>query len=715
MNSSSSSNSEFITTLTNIVELNLTHPQFGVSVLARELNMSRSNLHRKVKSISKVSVSQLIREIRLNIAMEMLNQSHISASDVAYKVGFGSATYFNKCFHDHFGYPPGEVGKMDTKLTNNLPLPKQQSKGKKRLYSIAVLFIFIVCIQSLVIYFVFKPFPIGGNGKIKSIAVLPIADYGNYEEGYSWILNGLRDNLISKLEVLENLNVVSRTNSDLYLGKQKSIKEISKMLDADYLLEGSGQRVNGKIKIQFQLIETKTDKYLWSKPFVREITEDDFLSFQDEVALLVVSELNTVVTKKEKEKMLTPETENIAAYNLYLQGKNFLEIYEQMPGSDFSQTSTKKFVPLELAKAYFEKALKLDSSYSQAYVGLGWYYHIKSELNIFDAEKSDHYLDSALYVAEKAIIHNSDFADGFDLQSCIYAHKGIIPKAKKSSDKLIAFNQRNWQAYYRVADNYQLMNLCSRAVRYYLLAKELNREPLKDIKTIKGLYSCLVQKGFIKEAKQQIELLLSQENDSLDYYRNLSHIQFCIGNLDQALEYQLKAHALDETNAEGLIKLSIIYLTLRDQNKMIHYFNLYKSSVQQNYTDIAPNKYVAYINSLLGEKEEADYHYKQVLENNIKRQELGTCNHFSYASSYEIACIYSVTGEPKKAIHYLQHYEKENHCPLWLLTSLQNNPMLDNIRDTEEFRNILDTLDKIFRAEKIRTDKVLTQEGNILS
>ena len=480
-------------------------------------------------------------------------------------------------------------------------------------------------------------------------------------------------------------------------------------MGADYLLEGSGQKVNGKIRIQFQLIETKTDKYLWSKPFVREIEDDDFLNFQDEIALLVVNELNTVVTKKEKNRILTPDTENIAAYNLYLQAQNFLEIYEQMPGSNFTQTSTKIFVPLELARSYLENALKLDSSYSQAFVSLGWYYHIKSELHIFDAEKSDHYLDSALYMAEKAITYNSDLAVGFDLQSCIYAHKGVVQKAKKSSDKLIAFNQRNWQAYYRVADNYQLMNMYSRAVRYYLLAKELNREPLKDIKTIKGLYSCLVKMGFIKEAKQQIDILLSQENDSLDYYSNLSHIEFCIGNLDHALEYQLKAHSLDKTNTEVLIKLSIIYLTLQNQNKMIHYFNLYKSNVQQNYTDITPNKYVAYIYSLLGEKEEADSHYKQILENNIKRQELGTCNHFSFASSYEIACIYSAKGESAKAIHYLQHYEKENHCPLWLLTSLQNNPMLDSIRDTEEFRDILDALDKIFHSQKIRTEKILTE------
>ena len=90
----------FLRKLSSLIEANLENERFGVSELARETGMSRSNLHRKVKSITGNSVSQLIREIRLKKAMELLKQGDFTASEIAYRVGFGSATYFSKCFHD---------------------------------------------------------------------------------------------------------------------------------------------------------------------------------------------------------------------------------------------------------------------------------------------------------------------------------------------------------------------------------------------------------------------------------------------------------------------------------------------------------------------------------------------------------------------------------------------------------------------------------------
>lgn len=715
MNSNSSSNNEFIAKLTNIVEVNLTHPQFGVSMLARELGMSRSHLHRKVKSISNVSVSQLIREIRLNLALELLNQSHISASDVADKVGFGSATYFNKCFHDYFGCTPGEVGKRDIKPIKKIASVQQSVKSKTRLYSIALFFFLIVFIQFTIIYFVFKPFSFSGKKKNKTIVVLPITVYNNSNEENLWAINALRDDLISKLEIIENLHVVSRTTSDLFLGKQKNIKELSKIFNAHYILEGSWQQYEQRIKIQFQLIDTKTGDFLWSKPFVREIGDDDFLSFQDEVALLVIKELNTVVSKREKEQIQIPQTNNLAAYNFYHQGKNFMEAYKQMPGSNFSHTTSNYFIPLEFARTSFENALELDSIYSKVYVDLGWYYHIKSEVFIFDAVKSDMYLDSALFMAEKAISFNSDLADAYDLQSCIYAHKGTISKSQKSSDKLISLNQNNWKTYYRVADNYKLLNMNSRAARYFLIAKELNIEPLENINTIKGLCSCFLETGFIEEAKLLVELLLKQENDSIDYFSSLAHIEFSIGNLDQALQHQLKAHALDNTNTDRLLTLSLIHLTMHNEEDMYKYFNLYQTQSKNENTKITPNKYAGYIYSLMGNTKEANHHFNEVLKSNKKRLELQTSNHFSFSSSYEIACIYSSTGQHEKAIQYLSHYKKQNSCPLWLITSLKNNPMLNNIRNSNEFQDILQDLDIIFRAERLKTEKIITQEGTIQS
>jgi AraC-like DNA-binding protein len=75
--------------------------------------MSRSNLLHKLKKEAKISVSQFIRQVRLKQAMEILRQTSSNVSEVSYKVGFSSVSYFIKCFHDYYGYPPGEVGKRD--------------------------------------------------------------------------------------------------------------------------------------------------------------------------------------------------------------------------------------------------------------------------------------------------------------------------------------------------------------------------------------------------------------------------------------------------------------------------------------------------------------------------------------------------------------------------------------------------------------------------
>ena len=97
--------------ITEVIEANLSNENFGVSELAREIGMSRSNLLRKIKTSTKLSVSQLIREVRLQHAMEMLRQTDLTVSEISFKVGFSSTSYFIKCFHDHYGYPPGEAGK----------------------------------------------------------------------------------------------------------------------------------------------------------------------------------------------------------------------------------------------------------------------------------------------------------------------------------------------------------------------------------------------------------------------------------------------------------------------------------------------------------------------------------------------------------------------------------------------------------------------------
>ena len=111
MQNPSHTENDFLKKITTIIEKNISNENFGVSELARETGMSRSNLLRKVKSLTGLSVSLFIRQVRLKNAMEMLKQDSLNVSEVSYGVGFRSTSYFIKCFREHYGYPPGGVGK----------------------------------------------------------------------------------------------------------------------------------------------------------------------------------------------------------------------------------------------------------------------------------------------------------------------------------------------------------------------------------------------------------------------------------------------------------------------------------------------------------------------------------------------------------------------------------------------------------------------------
>jgi len=101
-----------------IVENNMSNPLFGVEELAREIGMSRTNLHRKLKSISGVSPSEFIRNMRLKKAsILLLNQSN-SISQVSFSVGFEDHSYFSKAFKKHYGVSPSEYFQREIKTAS---------------------------------------------------------------------------------------------------------------------------------------------------------------------------------------------------------------------------------------------------------------------------------------------------------------------------------------------------------------------------------------------------------------------------------------------------------------------------------------------------------------------------------------------------------------------------------------------------------------------
>lgn len=94
-----------------IIEKNISNDKFSVEDFSKEMNLSHSQLHRKLKALINQSANQFIRSIRMQRALELLQNNAGSIADVAYMVGFGDPSYFTKMFSKHFGYLPSDVKK----------------------------------------------------------------------------------------------------------------------------------------------------------------------------------------------------------------------------------------------------------------------------------------------------------------------------------------------------------------------------------------------------------------------------------------------------------------------------------------------------------------------------------------------------------------------------------------------------------------------------
>ena len=157
MSSNNNIDKDFLTRLTEIIHEHIDNEMFGVSELAVKAGMSRSNLLRKVKKSTGLSASQFIRQIRLKKAMGLLKEdSSLTVSEVSFEVGFNSASYFVKCFHDHYGFPPGEVGRI--------PAPEQAETFEEKPKSRKIAFVsfgFLLIVILAIFWFILNRSNIG--------------------------------------------------------------------------------------------------------------------------------------------------------------------------------------------------------------------------------------------------------------------------------------------------------------------------------------------------------------------------------------------------------------------------------------------------------------------------------------------------------------------------------------------------------------------------
>jgi TolB-like protein/Tfp pilus assembly protein PilF len=246
----------------------------------------------------------------------------------------------------------------------------------------------------------------------KSIAVLPFENLSKDEEN-AFFAGGVQDEILTNLAKIADLKVISRTSVMKYkTGPDRNLREIAKALGVAHVVEGSVQRAGGRIRVNAQLIDGRTDTHLWAEHYDRDFA--DIFTIQSEIAQQIADQLRTKLSAAEKTAIAERPTADLVAYALYTRAK---AMDSESDDGDWEKPSTRK---VEL----LEKATQRDPNFALAYCALA---NTQIDLSSLtqDPSSSRAHLDLAKKAADAASRVRPDLGEAHLELARYYYYAGI--------------------------------------------------------------------------------------------------------------------------------------------------------------------------------------------------------------------------------------------------------------------------------------------------
>ncbi|MBO0694806.1 MAG: tetratricopeptide repeat protein [Verrucomicrobia bacterium] len=156
----------------------------------------------------------------------------------------------------------------------------------------------------------------------KSIAVLPFENLSNDKEN-AYFADGVQDEILTGLSRVADLKVISRSSVMQYrAGPNRNVREIAADLGVAHVLEGTVQRAGGRVRVNAQLIDARTDSQLWAERYDRQVA--DVFEIESEVAGKIIAQLQAKISPSEKAEIEQKPTADLAAHDLYIRAKTLI-------------------------------------------------------------------------------------------------------------------------------------------------------------------------------------------------------------------------------------------------------------------------------------------------------------------------------------------------------------------------------------------------------
>ena len=691
MTTSTGPSSFFLQKATDLVQEQLGNEQFGVSELAAAMHMSRSNLLRKIKKETGLSASQFIRRIRLQEAHQLLKEGEYTVSEVAFQVGFNSASYFIKCFREEYNHSPGEMGTIALEQEDENKAEKLEFKKIIGPILAACLLIGVLAVG------VFKNktsstpvVDLKTNEPEKSIAVLPFRNESS-DSTNIYFVNGLMESTLTNLQRMDELLVISRTSSEKYRHTQKGVPEIAKELNVNYLVEGSGQRVGNEVLLNIKLIDANTDTPVWSAQYQEEIS--DLFALQRDVAQKIARAIEVVISPKSLEQLDKIPTSNMEAYDLYLQA---MELQNTRSPEGYA-----KAVPL------FEQALSLDDEFALAYANLAITYHLMDQFKeikqhqellgqnadraLFHDPKNDicliakalYYLDSGEYRLvvphlEKALKYNPNSIGAIQILSIVYSN--YIPNTTKYLKNALKGVRLEKETQDSIAQSYLYLNLSN----------------------------ALAQNAFDEQALKYINRTL--ELDPQNYFAPMlkAFIEYSLDrDLEKTRTSLLRELEKDSNRVDLLQEVAKMHFFQEDYRGAYRYYKRFVTVRQENKYGVFPQEYlkISDVFARMGETEKAAEFFALYADYCERDQSIYKGASTALKLAYE--------GKIEEGMEQLKLFATQDDYQYWILLFMEEDPLMKPLRTHPDYPETIQKIHERFWKNQAKL-KVYLEENRLL-
>ncbi len=689
MAASHSKDDDFLTRVTAVVKGNLANERFGVSELADEMHMSRSNLLRRVRQSTNRSASQFIREIRLKRGMELLEQTSLTVSEVSHQVGFGGASYFIKCFREYYGYPPGEAGRRKPDAAEQAeastepatgPPPNTEPRGRWMAIAVCVAIAAVVTVYLL-----------GRSDTAttleKSIAVLPFKNDSD-DSSNVYLINGVMEATLNNLQKIKDLRVISRTSSEKYRGTTKSIPELATALNVRYCVEGSGQKVGNRILLNIQLIDAHSDRHLWARRYEREVT--DLFQLQQDIAKDIAKEVRAVVTWEETKRIEKIPTDDMVAYDLLLRAADLLR-----QGGNAN---------LNEAIALLKQATEQDPDFALAHAltSIAYYY-----LDAFQQQRR--YVDTIGIHADRALLYDPASSESLFAKGLHYVNKKEYESALPYLEKALDYNPNSALVIHFLSDfyNWHVPNT-AKYLEYALQGIRLEPTAYDSATTSFNylhLSNALVQTGFIDESLRYIEQSMAYNpGNAFAHWVHAVVVYAKYGDSKKTEKLLLAQLAKDSSQMHILQELGKFYFHGGDDRAAFRYYQRFMRLRDAQALDFfrTADLDMAILWSRKGEAEKSEACFA--------RFKAFADADASIYKNMHLALYHAYKGDASRTIEHLRLFAKEDNFQYWVLL-FKDDVMVAPFAKRSDFKRVMGEIEAKFWRQHADTRKMLEEKG----